>query len=278
MQANQLLLMVPLSMTMKYFKRSFCFTAAVFCFKAQANICDVEVAAAPKPDNTHYVCDQHNKAFFGYDTSINQPTFAIYNVRPHAFDGYIKNTGTYPPVPGLDQSKQPIYAMDNVVDKAYLVAPYQLITNERYASSAFAMNNIIPIDKSVWRGKLRDILFDIDLLERDMKSNKGSVTALYGAIGGKVNKGPTHLYRVYYQDKYKLTLSFSAFLVPISSELKSNIGSYITSIDCIEKLGKIDLFPSIPLKEQNDLENRKASSTVTWARLDGMAGGTTCNF
>ena len=275
MQVNQLLLMVNPSMTMKYFKRSFFFAAVAFCIKAQANICDVEITAAPKSSNVHYICDKQNNALFGYDTSIKLPVFATYNVRAHAFDGYIKNTGANSPVPGLEKSKQPAYTTDNVVDKAYLVAPYQLITNERYVSSAFAMNNIIPIDKSVWRGKLRDVLFDIDLIERDMASKKGNVTALYGTIGGEINKGPTHLYRVYYQHQYKLTLSF---IVPISSKLEPNIESYITSIDCIEKLGKIDLFQNLPLEVQNDLENRKASSTVIWARRDGMAGGTTCNF
>lgn len=275
MQVNQLLLMVNPSMTMKYFKRSFCLVAAAFCIKVQANICDVEIAAAPRSNSVHYICDKQNNALFGYDISIKQPIFATYNVRPQAFNGFIKNTGTYPQVPGLEESKQPVYTMGNTVDKAYLVAPYQLIKDERYARSAFAMNNIIPVEKSIWRGKLRELLYDIDLLERDMVSKKGNVTALYGVIGGEIDKAPTHLYRVYYQDQYKLTLSF---MIPISSQLEPTIESYITSIDCIEKLGRIDLFPNKPLKEQGDLENGKARSTVIWARLDGMAGGATCNY
>lgn len=265
----------PHFMTMKFYKPLLLLIAAAHCGTSIATECTAAALYAPATGDTHLVCDDQLSALFGYDVSAKQPVWAVYDVSNTPFNGFIENRGVNKYIPNLAMNKQQNYENTKGVDKAYLVAPYLLLKNERYLENTFALNNIIPINKEMWRGDLREVLFALDRLERNMVASKGGVTAIHGAIGGRGTAPPTHLYRVYYQHQYGLSL---AFLMPIKSPMVLDVEHYITSIDCIEKTGQINLFAQLPVEVQLDLENKTATSTDVWARLDGIKEGSICDY
>lgn len=246
-----------------------------FSATSSAENCSDISPFAPVRGGIYAFCDSQLDAYFGYDKKNKQPSWVVYKVAKSELKTFVVNQGVYSPVKGLSEHLQvDISAFNGTdLDKAYLVAPYQLAKNERSIKNAFSMSNIIPIKSDIWRGELKQLLFKLDMLERDIFSQKGSVVAIYGAVGGSEMHQPEYLYRIYYQELYDLTISY---LIPVKSGLGTNVSDYITSIQCIEEKAGISMLDVLNEPIQSDIKNRRATSTTVWARRDGNEEKITC--
>lgn len=252
--------------------------AGLISANVYADNCRELIPYAPEKDGVHATCDNSLNVYFGYSKTNKMPSWAVYHVAKRPFEGHVTNYGRYRPIKTLAQEEQADVASykSEGFDKAYLVAPYQIIDHERYIDNAYSLQNIIPIKKEVWRDNLKTVLFKMDMLERSIFSQKGEVVAIYGTVNSDSNgtKQPEYLYRVYYQSTYDLTI---AYLLPVSENLNTEVASYITPIDCIEKKAGVDLLSFLSKGRQADIENRAAVSVDTWARRDGNQDEYVCD-
>lgn len=237
----------------------------------KANECNDLKVYSPLYANAHIICDATLNVLHGYSSKKKTPVWSVYNVAKKPYENYTVNTGSHKKTIKLKNEQQVDLNLFDVsgLDKAYLVAPYQIIKHESDVEDAFTTLNTIAVPNKLWRGPLNDLLFNTDLLERKMFNDKGEIIAIYGAVPGAVIGGVTttkYLYRIYYQKQFDLTL---AFMFPVSNDVTTNPEDYLTNVACIEEIGDVTFFSNFDPFVQKDIKNRKAISAVKWARRDG---------
>ena len=238
-------------------------------------VCDELSEYITTHKSVHFTCQNETGAHFGYDIREQRAMSAVYNVLKTPYSEYIRNQGVYSAIPDLAISQQtdPRTYLSRELDVGYLVAPYLLLKSKNQALSAFSLANSFPIDQAIWRGDYSNASFNLDKVEREMFSKKGDVVAMYGLISTQGGNSLSHVYRVYFQPQYQLSI---AFLLPLSTSIQTSPYSLISSIDCIESLANVNLLSFLDEETQADIENKKAYSVDVWARKDGNREAVTC--
>lgn len=239
-------------------------------------LCDELRKFIALPGSVHFTCQKNTGVYFGYDLQNKRSQVAIYDVLSTPYSEYVINQGMYSAIDDLSIEKQadPRRYLNEDFDVGYLVAPYLFLTSSDQAVQGFTVANALPIPKKTWRGNFNKASFNIDKIEREMFSDKGHVVAVYGVISNKESGDPTHIYRVYYQPQYQLSI---AFLLPLSLDISTSPNELITSIDCIESLAGVELLPYLDKGTQSDIKNKKALNTELWARKDGNGELSLCD-
>ena len=250
---------------MTYFKL---LLLGMFAFPAHAsiNICDENISMGMNKGEV-ITCDDSRKILFGYDSLEKRASWASYAIDGIRHEDFISNAGRYSDQGAVDKtlvlSRE---YLDKGYDLAYLVAPYLTGINKNI-DNIKSMNNTFPVDPVYWRGKFSDVFWNLNQQEILFAQKKGAykvITGLHYSESDPV--APSHLYKIYVHPKYSTTLSL---LIPINSDVSSDITQYITSIDCIEKTISLDLHLGLEVNIESDIENKKARSLDVWSVMDG---------
>ena len=215
------------------------------------------------------VCHKELNIDFTFESKRKRVLSATYYIPRYASTVRIINTGRYLKSRYLDPETQlTATSYPDIYDKATLVPPTSVVSNQAQSDMAFSMINLFPLDREAWRGDFGEAFWRLADWERTLYLKKGEVKVITGLIWPKNTntesvQQPEYLYKVYYSPQTKLTL---AYLLPTIKSLSEDRDNYITSIGCIEAKSGSKFFTSLPEKLRKRVIASKARSKTLWAR------------
>jgi len=168
-------------------------------------------------------------------------------------------------------------------DRGHLAPPSAVGNTVKEMGETFLFSNIVPqkagfnryghLKYGAW-GALERMERAWALKRREIQVYAGPIYKDNASTIGDAVKVPDYFYKVIYDPKLKAVI---AFLLPHNENKANSLPAYITSVDCVEAIVKMDFFEVLSDEIEDDIENGMAYDFNHWVMRDNNTDKISCH-
>ncbi|MHB9029887.1 MAG: DNA/RNA non-specific endonuclease [Candidatus Latescibacterota bacterium] len=212
-----------------------------------------------------------------YNLQHKQADWVVYQLTRARTEGAVAAPENWRPDPETGSAPvQPSDLQNSGYDRGLLVPAGDLKWSKTAAAEAYLMSNVSPMKSALRRG----LWAELERLTRSWAAENEEVYVVAGPVlkgtlskaGKRGISAPESFFKVIL-DNREPDLKAIAFILS-NGPAKQPLMSYAVSIDKVEALTGLNLFPSLPDQVENALESRLDTAKWSVSRADSTSGGT----
>lgn len=205
---------------------------------------------------------RHKYYSLGFDTLHRQARWVYYMLTYDHVSGKAKRADNFRPDPSVPNCSTLADYRGSGYDRGHLCPAADMKISEEAMSETFYLSNMSPQTPAFNRGAWAKLEALVRSYIQDRSDTLYVVTGpvFLGStesIGPNKVTVPLFYYKALYSPKYGMT----AFLMP-NRKIEEPLTAWVVSVDLIEAITGVDLFPQLPKEIQDSLE----AQSITWPR------------
>lgn len=236
----------------------FCFLfCKSLCLAQNINLANVEIPSITEERSDRVITHKGYTVSYNYDWKI--PNWVAYELTDREVKGEVPRYDRFKPDPMVPQN---VTATTNDYkysgyDRGHMAPAADMKWDEQVMKESFYLSNICPQNPNLNGGVWKDLEEQV----RDLATQKGKIFVVCGpivtdastTIGENKVVVPQSFYKVLLQENNGKIHTIGFVYENISG--RKPMSTYAMTVDEVEKLTKIDFFPSLPDKIENKAES-----------------------
>ena len=236
----------------------FCFfLCKSLCLAQNINLVNIEIPSIIEERSDRVITHKGYTVSYNYDWKI--PNWVAYELTDAEVNGEVPRYDRFKPDPMVPQDATATtndYKYSGY-DRGHMAPAADMKWDEQVMRESFYLSNIFPQNPNLNGGVWKDLEEQV----RDLASQKGKIFVVCGpivtnpstTIGENKVVVPQHFFKVLLQENNGEIHTIGFVYENISG--RKPMSTYAMTVDEVEKLTKIDFFPSLPNKIENKVES-----------------------
>lgn len=227
------------------------------CFAQNIDLKNIEIPIITEERSDRIITHKGYTVSYNYDWKI--PNWVAYELTAWEVEGEVPRYDRFKPDPMVPQNETA--TIDDYkysgYDRGHMAPAADMKWDEQVMKESFYLSNICPQNPNLNGGVWKDLEEQV----RDLASQKGKIFVVCGpivndtstTIGANKVVVPQYFYKVLLQENNGEIHTIGFVYENVSG--KKPMSTYAMTVDDVEKMTKIDFFPSLPNKIENKTES-----------------------